>query len=91
MIKSLAAEAENESGSGGFGESGSSGGGHWRGAGLPRGYTDATEHVDVRGLDLLNADSEFGGVRTLFDSSQPTALKKGKGAATGSDTQKDWV
>jgi hypothetical protein len=45
----------------------------------------------VRGLDLLNADSEFGGVRTLFDSSQPTALNKGKGAATGSDSQKDWV
>jgi hypothetical protein len=90
-IKSLAAEAENESGSGGFGEASSSGGGSWRGAGLPRGYTDVTEQVDVRGLDLLNADSDFGSVRTLFESSQPKSLNKGKGAATGSDASKDWV
>ncbi|KAH7077074.1 PITH domain-containing protein [Paraphoma chrysanthemicola] len=90
-IKGLAAEAENDSGSGGFGEASSSGGGGWRGAGLPRGYNDVTDQVDVRGLDLLNADSEFGGVRTLFDSSQPKSLNKGKGAATGSETSKDWI
>jgi hypothetical protein len=90
-IKSLAAEAENDSGSGGFGEAGSSGGGNWRGAGLPRGYTDVTDQVDVRGLDLLNADSDFGGVRTLFETSQPKSLNKGKGAATGSEGSKDWI
>lgn len=90
-IKSLAAEAEDDGGSGGFGESSSSGGGGWRGAGLPRGYTDVTSEVDVRGLDLLNSDSDFGGVRTLFESSQPKALNKGKGAATGSEDSKDWV
>jgi hypothetical protein len=39
----------------------------------------------------LNADSEFGGVRTLFDSSQPKALNKGKGAPTGSEDGKDWI
>lgn len=90
-IKSLAAEAENEGGAGGFGEASSSGGGSWRGADLPRGYTDVTEQVDVRGLDLLNADSEFGSVRTLFEGAQPKSLKKGKSAATGSDNGKDWV
>jgi hypothetical protein len=42
-------------------------------------------------LDLLNADSEFGDVRTLFQSSQPKTLKKGKSAATGSEETKDWV
>jgi hypothetical protein len=47
--------------------------------------------VDVRGLDLLNADSEFGGVRTLFESSQPKTLTKGKRASTGSDASKDWI
>jgi hypothetical protein len=86
-IKSLAAEAESDGGSGGFGGSSSSGGGAWRGAGLPRGYTDCTEQVDVRGLDLLNADSDFGGVRTLFETSKPSSLSKGKSSA---DT-KDWV
>ncbi|CAO2648835.1 Nn.00g097840.m01.CDS01 [Neocucurbitaria sp. VM-36] len=91
-IKDLAAEAENEgSGSGGFGEAGSSGSGGWRGAALPRGYADVTDQVDVRGLDLLNSDSDFGGVRTLFESSQPTSLKKGKAAAIGSEENKDWV
>ncbi|KAF3044733.1 hypothetical protein E8E12_009978 [Didymella heteroderae] len=87
-IKSLAQEAESDGGAGGFGEaSGSGSGGAWRGASLPRGYTDVTEQVDVRGLDLLNADSDFGGVRTLFETSKPSSLSKGKGSA---DT-KDWV
>lgn len=89
-IKGLAAEAENEgSSSGGFGEAGSSGA--WRGASLPRGYGDVTDSVDVRGLDLLNADSDFGGVRTLFETSQPSSLKKGKAAAKGSEANKDWI
>ncbi|KAF2684936.1 putative thioredoxin [Lentithecium fluviatile CBS 122367] len=97
-IKRLAAEAEGGTGaggaSGGFGEASSSGSGGWRGAGLPRGYSDITaEVVDVRGLDLLNSDSDFGGVRTLFETTQPStlAIGKGKGAATGSEGKKDWV
>jgi hypothetical protein len=89
-IKSLAAEAEND-GSGSFGEASSSGSGGWTGASLPRGYNNVTSEVDVRGLDLLNADSDFGGVRTLFEASQPKSLNKGKSAATGSDAEKDWV
>lgn len=43
--------------------------------------------VDVRGLDLLNADSDFGTVRTLLETSAPSSLSKGK-AAQG---KKDWV
>lgn len=88
-VKSLQQEADADGGAGGFGgaSSSSSGGGAWRGAGLPRGYTDVTSEVDVRGLDLLNADSDFGSVRTLFDSAKPSALSKGKSSA---DT-KDWV
>ncbi|KNG49037.1 thioredoxin-like protein [Stemphylium lycopersici] len=90
-IKTLAAEAENE-GKGGSGfpsasGSGSSGSGAWIGASLPRGYTDVTDSVDPRGLDLLNADSDFGTVKTLFETSQPSSLSKGK-AAEGT---KDWV
>jgi hypothetical protein len=42
-------------------------------------------------LDLLNADSEFGGVRTLFERSQPKTMTKGKGVATGSEASKDWI
>jgi hypothetical protein len=93
-IKRLATEAESDGSSdAGFGEASSSGGGAWRGASLPRGYTDVTDQVDVRGLDLLNADSDFGGVRTLFDTTAPSALAsgKGKGAATGSESKKDWI
>lgn len=67
----------------------------WLGAALPRGYTDVTDQVDVRGLDLLNADSEFGSVRTLFEAAQPAQLPSGKGkskASTESENGgKDWV
>ncbi|KAH6866996.1 uncharacterized protein J4E88_006727 [Alternaria novae-zelandiae] len=93
-IKTLATEAEND-GKGNSGASGaggsSSGSGPWIGASLPRGYTDVTDSVDPRGLDLLNADSDFGTVKTLFETSQPSSLNKGKGAATGSEGKKDWV
>ncbi|KAH7131994.1 PITH domain-containing protein [Dendryphion nanum] len=94
-IRRLAAEAEAEAdnSSGGSGEASSSGSGGWIGAGLPRGYGDVTSEIDVRGLDLLNADSDFGTVRTLFESTKPATLAtgKGKGAATGSESKKDWV
>jgi hypothetical protein len=92
-IKRLATEAESDGSSGGFGEASSSSSGTWRGGSLPRGYSDITDQVDVRGLDLLNADSDFGGVRTLFETSMPTtlAMGKGKGAASGSEAKKDWV
>ncbi|KAJ4301269.1 Thioredoxin-like protein 1 [Kalmusia sp. IMI 367209] len=90
-IKKLAAEVESGKGFGAASSSGTGGTGGWRGAGLPRGYTDVTDQVDVRGLDLLNSDSEFGGVRTLFETTQPNSVGKGKGAASGTEEKKDWV
>ncbi|KAF2792630.1 DUF1000-domain-containing protein [Melanomma pulvis-pyrius CBS 109.77] len=92
-IRQLATEAASDDAVGGPGEASGSAGGTWRGAGLPRGYTDVTDHVDVRGLDLLNSDSEFGSVRTLFETTMPTTLAMGKGkkAASGSESKKDWI
>ncbi|KAF2749931.1 DUF1000-domain-containing protein [Sporormia fimetaria CBS 119925] len=87
-VMRLANEADNNSSGG---EASGSTGGTWMGASLPRGYHDITDQVDVRGLDLLNADSDFGGVRTLFETTKPTSIGKGKGAAAKSDAPKDWV
>ncbi|PQE09776.1 thioredoxin protein [Rutstroemia sp. NJR-2017a BBW] len=86
IVKKLAAEAEGSSSSGFAGSSGSASG--WRVGDLPKGYSDITDQVDVKGLELLNADSEFGGVRTLFEDSKPTGLQKGKAAESKT---KDWV
>ncbi|KAL8737341.1 MAG: hypothetical protein Q9181_001758 [Wetmoreana brouardii] len=91
VVKKLAAEANSE-GSGGFGEaSGASSG--WFGTGLPKGYDDVTDQVDVRGLDLLNLDSSFGNARTLFGSSKPSTLASDKSKEVGSrdGSKKDWV
>lgn len=88
-IKRLANEAEADQSSSGGASSSSVG--SWLGAALPRGYHDISDQVDVRGLDLLNSDSDFGGVRTLFETTAPSAVAKGKGAASGSDSKKDWV
>ncbi|KAF2757091.1 putative thioredoxin [Pseudovirgaria hyperparasitica] len=95
-IKKIAAEADSDS-SGGFGgeSSGTGNGGTWRGAELARGYSDVTEHVDTKGLDLLNRDSDFGEARVLFDLGKPSALDldgaKGKGKATDTQKKTDWV
>ncbi|KAI4259421.1 MAG: hypothetical protein LQ352_000729 [Teloschistes flavicans] len=82
----------NSDDSDGFGQaSGSSS--EWFGIGLPKGYDDVTDQVDVKGLDLLNSDSGFGNARTLFDTSKPSALINGKGKANprGDEVKKDWV
>ncbi|KAI1134989.1 DUF1000-domain-containing protein [Hypoxylon sp. FL0543] len=69
------------------GSSSASGGIAWRGADLPRGYTDVSDAIDVRGLELLNADDTHFSVRTLFNKDKPSALSKDKATSD----EKDWV
>lgn len=83
-VQKLAAEAEGSSS--GFGGSSGDGSG-WRLGDLPKGYGDVTDQVDLKGLELLNSDSEFGTVRVLVESAKPTGLQKGKSSEKG----KDWV
>lgn len=85
VIKKLAAEADGSI-SAGFGASSS--GSSWRKGDLPRGYNDITDQIEIKGLELLNADSEFGSVRVLIEASKPTGLSGGKAADT---KEKDWV
>ncbi|KAL8790543.1 MAG: hypothetical protein Q9213_000565 [Squamulea squamosa] len=91
MVKKIAAEADSD-GLGGV-EAASVSNTAWAGTALPKGYDNVTDQVDVRGLDLLNADSNLGSARTLFDASRPSALanKKGKESAVGGEESKDWV
>ncbi|KAL9595078.1 MAG: hypothetical protein Q9219_006652 [cf. Caloplaca sp. 3 TL-2023] len=91
VVKKLAAEADSD-GSGGFGESRNANT-EWFGIPLPKGYDDVTDQVDVRGLDLLNSDSELGDARTLFKTQVPSALDGGKGKNSPANTEGscDWV
>ncbi|RDW81294.1 thioredoxin-like protein 1 [Aspergillus mulundensis] len=86
VIRKLATEASKSEASGGSAE-GSSSGATWIGAATPKGYSDITEEYDVKGLELLNRDSDFGTARTLLEPSKPSALGNGKGKDGGSD----WV
>jgi hypothetical protein len=86
-LRSLVDKLVNDADAAGEGSSSSGSGGlAWRGADLPRGYTDISDVIDVRGLELLNAESTFS-VRTLFSKSKPSSLDK-KDSAEG---EKDWV
>ncbi|KAI1110809.1 thioredoxin [Nemania sp. NC0429] len=86
LVEKLTKDIES-AGGGGEGSSGSGSGGlAWRGADLPRGYTDISDVVNVRGLELLNADTDFS-VRTLFNKSKPSSLAKDSSASD----EKDWV
>lgn len=82
VIEKLAFELESLAEGAGSG-SGSSG--IWKGAEIPRGYSDITDQVELRGCELLNADDDAGPVKVLFENSQPSALREGASAA------KDWV
>ncbi|KAH8675928.1 PITH domain-containing protein [Xylariales sp. PMI_506] len=84
-LKAVIEKLGNEIETAGEGGSSSSGGGMtWLGADLPRGYADMSDIIDIRGLELLNADTEFS-VRTLFNKPKPAALGS---SAAGT---KDWV
>ena len=85
VVRKLATEASKTDGSS---AGGSSSGGTWFGAASPKGYADITDQVDLKGLDLLNLDSEFGSARSLFASSKPSALNNGKGKESAAA---DWV
>ncbi|KAI1074437.1 DUF1000-domain-containing protein [Whalleya microplaca] len=88
VLDTLSSDIEN-AGEGGSGSSSgaTSGGIAWRGADLPRGYTDISDTIDVKGLELLNADETRFSVRTLFNKSKPSALNKGKSTSD----EKDWI
>ena len=95
MVKKLSAEADSDS-TNGFGESSSNGSASWMATGLPKGYSDVTDQVDTRGLDLLNSASECGNARTLFDNTKPSSLGSGAGKGKGPSSEKeeekkDWV
>lgn len=58
----------------------------WLGAGLPRGYSDVTDQIDPKGIDLLNLDDDSSPARVLFDSTRPSSLDKSKAGG-----EKDWI
>ncbi|KAL9115423.1 MAG: hypothetical protein Q9227_000744 [Pyrenula ochraceoflavens] len=87
-IKKLANEANALGDASASGESSGETSNMWLGAGLPKGYKDVTDQVDIKDLELLNWDSDFGGVRTLFDAAKPSGLDA-KGKSGGG--KKDWV
>lgn len=84
VVQGLLEETKNlsKSGRSGFGIEKT-----WHTTELPRGYNDVTDQIDLTGLELLNADSEYGGVRVLFGDSRPSGLDKEE----TSTTKKDWI
>jgi thioredoxin len=60
---------------------GTSNGGTWLGAELPRGYVDVTSQVDVLGLEMLNWDSDHGNARTLISSDKPKGKQRSQQGA----------
>ncbi|USW57465.1 Putative thioredoxin, Galactose-binding-like domain superfamily, PITH domain-containing protein [Septoria linicola] len=89
-IKQIAIEAQQSDAGGGSSDAGPSGtsGGVWFGRSGPKGYSEVSEAVEIKGLDFLNVDGESGDRRSIFDPSEPSSLGKGKAAAGG---KKDWI
>ncbi|KAJ5384824.1 Thioredoxin [Penicillium concentricum] len=88
IVQKLASEASQSDDAAGSGE-GSSSGELWLGGTVAKGYSDITDQVDVKGLELLNRDTDTAEPRALFNTSKPSGLAaKGKGKAAG---QADWT
>ncbi|CAM1507049.1 Fc.00g066900.m01.CDS01 [Cosmosporella sp. VM-42] len=86
VVKKLTSGIDS-TGEGSSSGAGGAGGEAWNGAEVPRGYGDITDQIETKGCELLNADEDAGPVKTLWDTSKPSALDKGKGKTSS----KDWV
>lgn len=82
----------------GEGSSEATGSDNWVGANIPKGHQDITEQIEIKGIDLLNRDGDFGTGRAIFAPNAPTGLAayrggeaKGKGKEKESEAEKDWV
>ncbi|KAI9809808.1 MAG: hypothetical protein M1825_000241 [Sarcosagium campestre] len=78
-VQKLAAEAESSGGDAKRVKSSSAGAGTtsgdtWLGAALPRAFSDVSDQIDTKGLDMLNSDPDFGTVRGLFQPAEPTGF-----------------
>lgn len=71
-VMKLASEVES------LGEGSGSSGADWKPAEIPKGYSDITDQVELRGCELLNADEDAGPVKVLFERSAPSGLDKSK-------------
>ncbi|KAJ5550401.1 Thioredoxin [Penicillium sp. DV-2018c] len=88
VVQKLASEASQSDDAAGAGETSGSGE-HWIGGTVAKGYSDVTDQVDFKGMELLNRDTDTAEPRALFDTSKPSALSgKGKEKATG---KADWI
>ncbi|EMC91300.1 hypothetical protein BAUCODRAFT_322316 [Baudoinia panamericana UAMH 10762] len=87
-VKQLAQEAGRADEGGAAAGEASSSGAAWLGVGVPRGYVDVTDQVDVLGLDFLNLDGEKGDKRTVFDGNKPSSLGAGK---RKDGAKNDWI
>ncbi|KAJ5480692.1 hypothetical protein N7539_006586 [Penicillium diatomitis] len=90
VVRKLATEASKSDG-----DAGESSGAIWLGAEVASRYADVTDQVEVKGLDLLNRDTQLGGPRALFETFKPSALTgKGKSkseAGSSSSSGADWI
>lgn len=86
-VQKLATEANNMENEGGEESSSAGAAGSWVGASLPRNYSDITDQVSVKDLDMLNRASERGSAGVLFNQSKPSSLGGGK----GKEKEADWV
>lgn len=84
-VRKLADEAEAAGVSGDSGSSQSMDSSLWMAAGPAKGYSNVTDQVDIRGVELLNFDGKFASARTLFDATKPSSLNDSKSSS------KDWV
>jgi len=81
-VTSLQNEASSSS------SSSSSSSASWRGMEIPKGYSDVTSSIDIRGLDVLNLSSEGGITKSIFSDNIPNSLSKGK---SPSGTENDYI
>ncbi|EEH18155.1 thioredoxin [Paracoccidioides brasiliensis Pb03] len=94
-IQEIASSGSNDSGADGAEGESSSIGAHWLGGNVPRGYSELSNEIEIKGIDLLNCDNEIGSGRSLFAPEQPSGLSAsaesgGNGKAKDAATR-DWV
>ncbi|EQL31658.1 hypothetical protein BDFG_06010 [Blastomyces dermatitidis ATCC 26199] len=68
----------------------SSSGSQWLGGAVPKGYSELSSEIEIKGIDLLNCDNQVGSGNSLFAAEKPSGFSAVESSGKASSTS-DWV
>ncbi|PGG96072.1 thioredoxin [Blastomyces parvus] len=66
----------------------------WLGGSVPKGYSELSSEIEIKGIDLLNCDNQVGPGTSLFTAEKPSGFSAAESSGNGKEkaaSTSDWV